>query len=262
MGKRFVDISVAIKNDVRSDPPGYEPRVEYIDHKTFVKQFAQRYEGLEPSMLPNGEASAFERVSLLTHSGTHMDAPWHYGSVMEDGTRSATIDELPLEWFFGDGVKLDLRHIPDGTVATAADIQRELDRIEYTLKPGDIVLVNTVAGARYGESDFPDRGIGIGREATMFLTTRGVRVAGIDAWSWDLPRKYSVAQFARDRDVSKILEGHKAGTKIAFCHMEKLHNLEVLPGYGFQVACFPVKIHAASAGWTRAVAIFDDASPT
>jgi len=30
-----------------------------------------------------------------------------------------------------------------------------------------------------------------------------------------------------------------------------------LPPTGFTVACFPVKIRSASAGWTRAVAILD-----
>jgi kynurenine formamidase len=40
--------------------------------------------------------------------------------------------------------------------------------------------------------------------------------------------------------------------------MEKLHNLEALPPHGFTVCCFPVKVRAASAGWTRAVAIVDD----
>jgi kynurenine formamidase len=39
--------------------------------------------------------------------------------------------------------------------------------------------------------------------------------------------------------------------------MEKLHQLEVLPATGFMVACFPVKIERASAGWVRAVAILD-----
>jgi len=43
----------------------------------------------------------------------------------------------------------------------------------------------------------------------------------------------------------------------AHCHLEKLHNLEALPGDGFTIACFPVKIRGASAGWTRAVAIVD-----
>jgi len=52
-------------------------------------------------------------------------------------------------------------------------------------------------------------------------------------------------------------EGHKAGRDVGYCHLEKLHNLEVLPNEGFKVVCFPCKIRAASAGWTRAVAILD-----
>ncbi|MEO5672434.1 MAG: cyclase family protein, partial [Ramlibacter sp.] len=39
---------------------------------------------------------------------------------------------------------------------------------------------------------------------------------------------------------------------------EKLHNLEALPPDGFFISCFPHKIRGASAGWTRAVAIFDE----
>ena len=49
------------------------------------------------------------------------------------------------------------------------------------------------------------------------------------------------------------------GRDIGYCHIEKLHNLEALPVDGFFLSCFPHKIRGASAGWTRAVAIFDDA---
>ena len=59
-------------------------------------------------------------------------------------------------------------------------------------------------------------------------------------------------------DASLIWEAHKAGRDIGYCHLEKLHNLESLPANGFEVSCFPVKIRRASAGWTRAVAIFDE----
>jgi kynurenine formamidase len=46
------------------------------------------------------------------------------------------------------------------------------------------------------------------------------------------------------------------GLEIGYCHLEKLHNLESLPQDRFSVVCFPVKVRSASAGWTRAVAIF------
>ena len=61
-----------------------------------------------------------------------------------------------------------------------------------------------------------------------------------------------------DRDAGAISEGHKVGRDIGYCHLEKLHNLEALPGDGFTIACFPFKIRGASAGFTRAVAIFED----
>jgi kynurenine formamidase len=67
------------------------------------------------------------------------------------------------------------------------------------------------------------------------------------------------AKYEATHDARLIWEGHKAGREIGYCHIEKLHNLEVLPSKGFLVSCFPVKIRAASAGWTRAVAIIDDA---
>ena len=45
-----------------------------------------------------------------------MDAPWHYASTMNRGERAATIDEVPLDWCYRPGVKLDFRHLPDGHV--------------------------------------------------------------------------------------------------------------------------------------------------
>ena len=119
------------------------------------------------------------------------------------------------------------------------------------------MLVNTAAGAAYGDDDYVDRGCGMGRAATLWLLERGVRVTGTDGWSWDAPFRHTARRFAETGDASLIWEGHKAGRDIGYCHIEKLHNLETLPATGFTVACFPVKIAAASAGWCRAVAILD-----
>jgi kynurenine formamidase len=155
-------------------------------------------------------------------------------------------------------VKLDFRHFADGYVATAADVEAELHRIGHVLRPFDIVVVNTRAGSRYGNNDYVQAGCGMGYEATMYLLERGVRLTGTDAWSWDAPFSYTAQRVAETGDTSLIWEGHKAGRDIGYCHLEKLHNLEALPGDGFTICCFPHKIRGASAGWTRAVAIFED----
>ncbi len=111
------------------------------------------------------------------------------------------------------------------------------------------------AGAIFGQPGYLDAGIGMGREATLYLLERGVRVVGTDAWSWDAPFKSTRERFLASGDASIIWEGHKAGRDIGYGQMEKLANLESLPDHGFEVSCFPYKIKHASAGFVRAVAI-------
>ena len=175
-----------------------------------------------------------------------------------DKKPATTIDQVPLEWCFQPGVKLDFRHLPDGHVVTAAEVEAELKRIAHTLSPLEIVVVNTRAGSRYGQADYVASGCGMGYEATMYLLERGVRLTGTDAWSWDAPFVHTAEKYKASGDAGLIWEGHKAGRDIGYCHLEKLHNLEALPPSGFYISCFPHKIRGASAGWTRAVAIFDE----
>ena len=255
MNQTIVDLSIYLENDVISDPPGMQPEISYFNHQDTPEQVTAFFPGLKPEELPDGEGWAVERVKLSTHNGTHLDAPYHFHSTMNRGERAITIDEVPLEWCFNPGVKLDFREFGDGYVVTAGDVEQELERIDYTLQPLDIVLVNTGAGAAYGRDDYVHTGCGMGYEATMYLLERGVRVTGTDAWSWDAPFSRTAEKYAETRDASLIWEGHKAGRHIGYCHLEKLHNLESLPDHGFTVACFPMKIRGASAGWTRAVAI-------
>ncbi|MEN9063289.1 cyclase family protein [Ponticoccus litoralis] len=258
MTRRFVDLSVPLEADIPSDPEMMLPRIEYFDHKDTAEQMAGFFPGLAPEDLPGGDGWAIERLSIYTHNGTHLDAPYHHHSTMDGGKRAITIDEVPLEWCFGNGVKLDFRHLPDGHIVTPAEVDEALERIGHRLQPLDIVMINTSAGARYGAPDYLMRGCGMGRDATMHLLDQGVRVTGTDAWSWDAPFPLTASEFAESRDPAIIWEGHRASMETGYCHMEKLANLDQLPGTGFTVSCFPYKIKAASAGFVRAVAIFED----
>jgi kynurenine formamidase len=135
-------------------------------------------------------------------------------------------------------------------------VQQACERIGHPLQPLDIVLVQS--GAVYGTPSFTDQGVGMGAEATLYLTEQGIEVVGTDAWSWDAPFSHTAKRWAETRDPTIIWEGHKAGRIRPYYQIEKLANLAALPSSGFTVSCFPVKIERASAGWIRAVALIDD----
>jgi kynurenine formamidase len=262
MPRRILDISSALKAGIASDPPQMLPKIDYIDHRMSGPAMAE-YMGVPLSALPEGEYAAVERVQISTHNGTHLDAPYHFFSRMNErtvpgGEPSMRIDEVPLDWCFQPAVKLDFRHFADGYVVQPGDVEAELQRIGHAIRPLEIVVVNTRAGERYGQDDYIDSGCGMGKAATLWLLERGVRVTGTDGWSWDAPFSHTRRRVQETGDASLIWEGHRAGREIGYCHMEKLNGLEKLPPDGFMIACFPVKVHRGSAGWTRAVAIFEE----
>ncbi|MGY4293368.1 kynurenine formamidase [Bradyrhizobium sp. i1.4.4] len=212
MPRKLIDISVPLRNDVTADPPGNHPTIQYIDHQQGLPRMLQFFDGLKAEDLPDGQGWAVEQVSLSTHNGTHLDAPWHFHPTMNRGERSWTIDEVPLEWCLQPGVKLDFRHLPDGYVVTADDVEKELKRIGHTLLPLEIVVVNTSAGAKFGQADYVNSGCGMGYEATMYLLERGVRLTGTDGWSWDAPFVYTAKKYAETKRCRPDLGRSQGGT--------------------------------------------------
>jgi kynurenine formamidase len=248
----LIDLSAPIQPSPPDTLDELRTDIEFQDHAGGAAQ-AQALFGVPSHLLRDGEGWATETFTRFgTHNSTHVDAPWHYNSTIR-GERAQTIDELPLEWFFSDGVVLDMTSKADGEAVDVHDVEHELERIGHPLKERDIVLVHTGRDAHYADPGYMALGPGVTAAATRWLWDRGVRVMGIDAWGWDRPL-WMQAQEAVERDEPGIFwAAHQAD--LPYCQIERLVNLGSLPPTGFQVACFPLRIVGASAAPARVVAI-------
>ena len=207
---------------------------------------------------PEKAGLAWEEIRGDTHAGTHLDAPWHFGPLSE-GKPSKTIDEVPLEWCYGDGVVLDLRHKKAGEFITTEDLKTALKKINYVIKSRDIILIMTGADKHWGEKNYFFIHPGLSGDAVLWMLNQGVRVLGTDGYGMDRPFRDMIRDYKKTKDKDQLWPAHFAGRIKEYCHMEKMANLNKIPKpYGFKIVCFPVKIKKASAGWVRPVAIIEN----
>ena len=252
--RKLIDLSIRI--EPAPGPEHQRLEIQHEDHSDTAEYLMKRF-GCKKEDLPDGLGWANDYVTLGTHVGTHIDAPWHYHPKSE-GKKAKTIDELPVEWFYGDGVVIDMRHKGSGELIDVTDLEGALRDIPYEIKPYDIVLVMTGADKLWGTMEYWSQFPGLGRESTLWLCNRGVKVMGTDSAGWDRPFWAMVEEFKKTGDSSVLWGAHFAGIEREYCQIEKLTNLNQLPSYGFKVACFPMKVIGGSAGWARPVAIIEE----
>ena len=250
---RVVDLSVPVEPSV-SEPVPVE--IEFVSHAEGA-DILGKPAGLDRTAFPDGMAISLEHVKLTSHTGTHIDAPAHYGPLCEDKP-ARTIDQLPLEWFIGPGVLLDLA---DGSedVVSVEDIRAALRKIDHELSPGDIVLLNTGASALWGRPEYFTSFRGVSRAATEFLVEAGIKVIGVDSFGFDAPFARMLAAYQAGGGQAALWPAHLYGREREYCQIERLANLDQIGrATGFTVICLPVKVARAGAGWCRAVAVIDD----
>jgi len=250
---RIIDLSVIVSN---KGSLRRKPEITYLKHKESAEYYSKFY-GIKISDFQDGNYAATEKVNMGTHDTTHLDAPWHFWPTSE-GKPAKTIDQVPLEWCYGDGVVLDFHTKKKGEVITPEEVKTSIQRIGYTLKPFDIVLIRTDTSKYYGEPDYENMHPGMSAEATLWLIQQGIKVMGIDAWGWDRPHDVMIKEL-REGKKGEFWKAHYLGKDYEYCHLERLTNLDKIPApFGFKVAAFPIKIEEASGAWCRVVAILDD----
>ncbi len=172
-----------------------------------------------------------EIVEISTHTGTHVDAPFHF---FEDGH---TIDQIPLETYVAPAVIADLRHKAPGSAIEVLDVK------DLQVSEGEIVLLNTGWGHRRANTEkFLTQYVYLGGPAAEHLVQRGIAGVGIDA----------VSMGGYD-DPAKAAPAHKAMLGAGKFIVEELFfPEEVMDGKKRLFVAFPVKLRGCSGAWTRA----------
>ncbi len=188
----------------------------------------------EPVSLVARDGYAVERVSCLTHTGTHMDAPYHF---LEDG---ATVDQIPATDLLGSAVVLDVRQDLDGNIIRRTAVEKHWPRAQHP----DIVLLETGWSHRRAPTkeylyDFP----GIEPAAAEWLVGKSLKGVGIDTLGID---PFTNAKF----------EAHKILLRKGIWILEALDHLdELLEGVEYTLVAAPLKIRGASGAMCRVFAV-------
>lgn len=263
---KIIDLSLPI------DEKAFEVHrvdIERVTHKAGIEKFNRVIMGktllgrikfffgqriLKKEDLPDEEFLSLEIVHSPVHIGTHLDYSFHYGSKSE-GRASKTAEEIPLDWCFADGVRINLSHKKPNETINSNDLEAAFKKINYSLKPKDIVLLYTGSDKLYGSpryfSDYP----GIEISAIDYLLDRQIKIFGVDTMGIDRPYKFMLKEFLQEKKKDALYPAHFYGRKREFIHIERLANLEKLPDFGFKILCFPIKIKGTGAAWARVVAI-------
>jgi kynurenine formamidase len=230
---RLVDLSLEISSGMPTHasfpPPLIEP---YATHESTV------LEGLGADS--DRHSYAVNRLTMLEHVGTHVDAPLHFGPAGE------AIDEIALERFHGPAVCLDLRHIPDLGDIDIPDLEAA-ERAAGVRIASHVVLLCTGFHARHWpRPEVVSRNPGLTAAATRWLASRGSRVHGVEGPS-------------TDKAGTREFPNHRVCRDLGLIHYEWLVNLDRLLGIGpFYFLGLPLKLRGGTGSPVRAVALIGD----
>jgi len=265
---RIIDLSLPIDETAFEVHP---VTIERVSHAAGVEKFNRVIMGktfsgkikyllgqriVRKEDLPDGEFLSLETVHAPVHVGTHLDYSFHYGSRTE-GREAKTADEIPLEYCISNAVKLDFSHKKPNEVIKKEDVASALAKINYRLKPLDIVLFYTGADKLYGTQKYFTDYPGVDISAIDHLLDQGVKIFGVDTMGIDRPYRFMLKEFLEKKDPKLFYPAHFYGRKREFIHIERLANLDKIPAYGFKVHCLPVRIRKTGAAWARVVAVLN-----
>lgn len=129
-------------------------------------------------------------IQTSNHMGTHLDAPRHFM------TGGKTIDQIPVEWLWGDGVIVDMTHLDELDVFTPEDLESRAE-----IREGDMLFINTgwsrhaQFGSEPDEEKYIHRHPGPHASICPWLIAKKIHIWGVDMISTDHPMNLPIGRF-------------------------------------------------------------------
>jgi kynurenine formamidase len=237
--------------------PGYDYFL-YRRHSDTLKQ--------QPGTI--GRSSSSGIMTMMEHSGTHVDALCHQAEDLRFyGCDSVDEVEGPLGFTQGDAASLPIfmhpghlldvtaefggDEVPAGALVTADHLQNCARKQGTAIEPGSVVVVRTGNGKYWNDSARYLAGPGIAPSASMWLAEKKVFAVGADNMAWDLPGYV-------DDEIECDLPGHvvllvRSGIFI-FENLD-LESLAARAVFDFTFYASPLKFVGATGSPIRPVAI-------
>jgi kynurenine formamidase len=174
-----------------------------------------------------------ELIFMSTHTGTHMDAPYHFHL---SGNK---IDEIAPERYVADAVLLRIRKGAREYIRRS-DIER-CERRGAEIKKGSSIIISTGWESHLSKDDYLQNNPGLSKDAALYLASKRVNMVGVDTANVDHPSdtNFSVHKILLPKNVLIV---------------ENLCNLKNMKG-SFRLIVLPLKIKGASGSPVRALAV-------
>lgn len=230
MGLKLIDLSQEIFQGMSVFP---------MHQKTFIMTNMTHEENMQNT---GSKKLGFSARNLLIseHGGTHSDGVWEYKP------SGQTIDKMPIEYFWGSAICIDLSHIPPTRYIEPKDLEEGVRKSGQEIQKGDILLMYTGHYDRnFGTDKWQTTYSGLSYKAAKWLADKGVVNIGVDAPAIDHPD---------DLDFS----GHLVCGEYDITNTENLCNLDKVVNKRFLYIGLPLKIRDGSGSPIRAVALIEE----
>lgn len=214
--------------------------MKVIDLTHEIRENMPVYPGTEsPTFEP---ANSYERdgfketkISMYTHTGTHMDPPAHLFACR------TTLDQFPVEQFIGKALVIDCRALKEGDEIT----MKQLNKYGKLCDEADFLLFNLGWDKRWGVDDYFKNYPCIDEEVLDYIIKGNYKGIGFDVIGLDPIADENLTRHKKlfiNKDIVNI---------------ENLKNLEKCGNALFKFSCFPLNIRNCDGSPIRAVAWFE-----